>query len=62
MRQVQCWKLQAWFLVMPMLLVLLLAGSQAQGQPAAGKAKVDRLVLGVVYRTTADNSFAPKTE
>ena len=25
MRQVQFWKLQAWFLVMPMLLVLLLA-------------------------------------
>jgi len=50
MRQVQCWKLQAWFLVMPMLLVLLLAGSQAQGQPAAGKAKVDRLVLGLIEK------------
>src|SRR5215471_2298137 len=50
MRQVQCWKLQAWLLVMPMLLILLLAGSQAQGQPAAGKAKVDRLVLGLIEK------------
>ena len=48
MRQAQFWKLQALFLVVPMLLALLLAGGQAQGQPAAGKAKVDRLVMGLI--------------
>src|SRR5688572_23020285 len=48
MRPARFWKLQALFLVVPMLLVLLLTGSQAQGQPAAGKAKVDRLVMGLI--------------
>jgi peptide/nickel transport system substrate-binding protein len=33
-----------------MLLVLLLAGSQAQGQPAAGQAKADRLVMGLIEK------------
>ena len=32
MRQTRFWKLQALFLVVPMLLVLLLASNQAQGQ------------------------------
>ena len=48
MRQARFWKLQALFLVVPVLLVLLLAGNQAQAQPAAGKAKVDRLVMGLI--------------
>jgi peptide/nickel transport system substrate-binding protein len=48
MRQTRFWKLQALFLVVPTLLVLLLASSQAQGQPAAGNAKVDRLVMGLI--------------
>ena len=48
MRQARFWKPQALFLVVPMLLALLLAGNQAQGQPAAGKAKVDRLVMGLI--------------
>ena len=34
------------FFFVPMLLVLLLAGAHAQ--PAAGKAKVDRLVMGLI--------------
>jgi ABC-type transport system substrate-binding protein len=48
MRPARFWKLQALFLVVSMLLVLLLPGNQAQGQPAAGKAKVDRLVMGLI--------------
>jgi peptide/nickel transport system substrate-binding protein len=48
MRQTRVWKLQGSFLVVLMPLVLLLVGSQAQGQPAAGQAKVDRLVMGLI--------------
>jgi peptide/nickel transport system substrate-binding protein len=48
MRPAQFWKLQALLFVVPVLLVLLLPGNQAQGQPAAGKAKVDRLVMGLI--------------
>ncbi len=48
MRQTRFWKLQMLFLVVPMLLILLLASNQAQAQTAAGKAKVDRLVMGLI--------------
>jgi ABC-type transport system substrate-binding protein len=48
MRQTRFWKLQALFLVVPVLLVLLLPGDQAQGQAAAGSAKADRLVMGLI--------------
>jgi ABC-type transport system substrate-binding protein len=48
MRQTRFWKLQALFLVVPVLLVLFMPCSQAQGQPVAGKAKVDRLVMGLI--------------
>ena len=55
MRQTRFWKLQMLFLVVPMLLILLLASNQAQAQTAAGKAKVDRLVMGLIlpYRDYA---------
>jgi len=48
MRQAQFWKPHTLFLTVSMLLVLLLSGAQAQ--PAAGKAKVDRLVLGLIEK------------
>jgi len=48
MRQVQVWKPHTLFFIVPMLLVLLLASVQAQ--PAVGKAKVDRLVLGLIEK------------
>jgi ABC-type transport system substrate-binding protein len=48
MWQTRFWKPQALFLVVPVLLVLLLPGNQAQGQSAAGSAKVDRLVMGLI--------------
>jgi ABC-type transport system substrate-binding protein len=46
MRQAWFWKPYTWFLAVLMLLVLLHPGAQAQ--PAAGKAKVDRLVMGLI--------------
>src|SRR5262247_3951274 len=46
MRQARCRKPYLLFFVVPILLVLLSAGAQAQ--PAAGKAKVDRLVMGLI--------------
>ena len=48
MRQVQFWKPHTLFLIVPILLGLLLASAQAQ--PAAGKAKVDRLVMGLIEK------------
>jgi len=48
MRQAQFRKSSLVFLIVPMLLVLLLTSAQAQ--PAAGKAKVDRLVLGLIEK------------
>jgi hypothetical protein len=37
-----------WFCMLPVLL-LVMAAAAAQTQPAAGKAKVDRLVMGLIY-------------
>src|SRR5437588_3153373 len=42
------WMLKA--LCLSVLLLLMPAGAQAQTQPAAGKAKVDRLVLGLIEK------------
>src|SRR5215217_6815833 len=42
------WMLKA--LCLSVLLFLMPAGAQAQTQPAAGKAKVDRLVLGLIEK------------
>jgi ABC-type transport system substrate-binding protein len=36
------------FLAVPMLLFLMMADAEAQAQPAAGKAKADRLVMGLI--------------
>src|ERR1043166_3510890 len=41
------WKPHVLFLIVPMLLVLL---ASAQAQPAAGKAKADRLVMGLIEK------------
>src|SRR6266487_3506807 len=50
MQQVRFWKPRVLFLAVPLLLLLMLPGAQAQTQPAAGKAKVDRLVMGLIEK------------
>src|SRR3989442_7762597 len=50
MKQVRFWKPGVLFLAVPLLLLLILAGAEAQSQPAAGKAKVDRLVMGLIEK------------
>ena len=42
---------------MLLVLLLLLAGAVAQAQPVAGKAKVDRLVMGLI--TALFGLYAP---
>ena len=49
MMGVRLWKLQK-LLFMLLVLVLIQGGAAAQAQPAAGKAKVDRLVLGLIEK------------
>src|SRR3989442_5174939 len=44
---VRSWK-SALFVVVSVLLSLALGQTEAQAQPAAGKAKVDRLVMGLI--------------
>src|SRR2546422_4186560 len=48
MRQVRFWKSTVLFLAVPMLLCLRLAGAEAQAPATPGKAKVDRLVMGLI--------------
>ena len=48
MRQARFWKRKVLFLAVPMLLFLMMADAEAQAQPAAGKAKADRLVMGLI--------------
>src|SRR5262245_39671481 len=48
MRQMRFWKSYLLFFLVPMLLALLLASAQAH--PAAGKAKADRLVMGLIEK------------
>ena len=50
MRQTQFWKSTALLLAIPMLLTLGLVGAEAQAPAAAGKAKVDRLVMGLIEK------------
>src|SRR6266571_9086340 len=47
-KQAQCWKIKVSLLTVPMLLILGLVGAEAQAPTAAGKAKVDRLVMGLI--------------
>jgi ABC-type transport system substrate-binding protein len=47
MIRMRSWKRNAWVCMLPVLLVML-AGESARAQPAAGKPKVDRLVLGLI--------------
>ena len=49
MMGVRLWKLQRLLLLL-LVLVLIQGGTAAQAQPAAGKAKVDRLVLGLIEK------------
>src|SRR4029434_10482198 len=46
MAQIRCSKLYVVLCLLPVLLVMIAA--EVQGQPAAGKAKVDRLVMGLI--------------
>src|SRR5262249_36849678 len=48
MQQTRFWKPKILFFAVPMLLLLLLSGAQAQAPAASGKAKADRLVLGLI--------------
>ena len=48
MRQVRSWKSTVLFLAGPMLLFLMLAGAEAQAPATPGKAKADRLVMGLI--------------
>src|SRR5262245_38347025 len=48
MQQVRCWKPSVWFIAVPLLLLLVLARAEAQAPAASGKAKVDRLVMGLI--------------
>ncbi len=48
MRQVRFWKSTVLFLAVPMLLCLRLAGAEAQAPATPGKAKVDRMVMGLI--------------
>src|SRR5712692_1845191 len=50
MKQVQFWKPRVVFLAVPLLLLLALAGAEAQAPAASGKAKVDRLVMGLIEK------------
>jgi ABC-type transport system substrate-binding protein len=45
---VRRWKLKTLFCMLPVLLVLTLTGAEAQTSPTAGKAKADRLVMGLI--------------
>jgi hypothetical protein len=49
MVQVWFWKLKL-FYALSVLLLLAMTGAQAQAQPAAGKAKADRLVMGLIEK------------
>src|SRR5712664_3984014 len=50
MQQVRLRKPMVLFLAVPLLLLLILAGAEAQAPAASGKAKVDRLVLGLIEK------------
>src|SRR5712664_2297000 len=50
MKQMQFWKPGVWFLAVLLLLLLVLAGAEAQAPAASGKAKVDRLVMGLIEK------------
>ncbi len=50
MRQMQIWKRTVVCLTVSTLLLVGITGAQAQMPPAAGKAKVDRLVMGLIEK------------
>ena len=50
MRQAQCWKSTVLRLAVVILLTLGLGRAEAQTPAVAGKAKVDRLVMGLIEK------------
>ncbi len=50
MQQVRFWKPRVSILTVPLLLLLVLAGAEAQTPAAGGKAKADRLVMGLIEK------------
>src|SRR5262245_50365809 len=50
MQQIRFWKPGIWFCALPILLLMVLTGAEAQTPAASGKAKVDRLVLGLIEK------------
>ena len=50
MQQARFWKPRILFLAVPMLLLLMMTGAEAQVPAASGKAKVDRLVMGLIEK------------
>jgi ABC-type transport system substrate-binding protein len=50
MQQMRFWKPRVLFLAVPLLLLLVLVGAEAQTPATSGKAKVDRLVLGLIEK------------
>ena len=50
MQQMRFWKPRVSVLAVPLLLLLVLAGAEAQAPAASGKAKVDRLVMGLIEK------------
>src|SRR5215475_324695 len=50
MQQVRFWKPRVLFLAVPLLSLLVLTGAEAQTPAASGKAKADRLVMGLIEK------------
>src|SRR5881397_1921336 len=50
MQQVRFWKPRVLFLAVSLLLLVVVAGAEAQAPAASGKAKADRLVMGLIEK------------
>src|SRR5437660_12661081 len=63
MQQVRFWKPRVSFLAVSLLLLVVVAGAEAQAPAASGKAKADRLVMGLIekYRDYVRPWISPGT-